>query len=141
MILQARIAICHHCGGKQPMKERYTFLELSNLIGTGSDGGAEKAYHASLDRFTTQLAADNVIRVVDLVLEKKEEAAAIYRYQAACDGEWGEICFDFESKRVQIRKLAEWDTTKSHLYAKKAICSVALREELPENKRIVFTRK
>ena len=71
MILQARNAICHHCGGMQPMKERYTFLELSNLIGIGTDDGAEKAYHASLDRFTAQMAADNVIHVVDLVLEKK----------------------------------------------------------------------
>ena len=141
MILQARNAICHHCGGMQPMKERYTFLELSNLIGIGTDDGAEKAYHASLDRFTAQMAADNVIHVVDLVLEKKEKAAAIYRYQADCDSEWGEICFDFESKRVQIRKLAEWDTTKSHLYAKKAICFIALSKELPEEKRIVFTRK
>ena len=141
MILQARNAICHNCGGMQPMKERYSFQEISNLIGCGTNGGAEKAYHTSLDRFTAQLAEDNVIRVVDLVLEKKEKAAAIYRYRADCDGEWGEISFDFESKRIQIRKLAEWDTTKSHLYAKKAICFIALSKELPENKRIVFTRE
>ena len=141
MILQARNAICHNCGGMQPMKERYTFLQLSNLIGTGTDGGAEKAYHTSLDRFTAQLAKDNVIRVVDLVLDKKEKATAIYRYQADCDDEWGEIYFDFESKRIQIRKLAEWDTSKSHLYAKKAICFIALSKELPEEKRIVFTRE
>lgn len=140
MILQARNAICHNCGGMQPMKERYSFQEISNLIGTGTDGGAEKAYHTSLDRFTAQLAKDNVIRVVDLVLDKKEKAAAIYRYRADCDGEWGEICFDFESKRIQIRNLAEWDTTKSHLYAKKAICFIALSEEPSEEKRIIFTR-
>ena len=119
----------------------YTFLQLSNLIGTGTDGGAEKAYHTSLDRFTAQLAKDNVVRVVDLVLDKKEKATAIYRYQADCDGEWGEIYFDFESKRIQIRKLAEWDTTKSHLYAKKAICFIALSEEPPEEKRLIFARE
>lgn len=82
-----------------------------------------------------------MIRVVDLVLDKKEKATAIYRYQADCDDEWGEIYFDFESKRIQIRKLAEWDTSKSHLYAKKAICFIALSKELPEEKRIVFTRE
>ena len=82
-----------------------------------------------------------MIRVVDLVLDKKEKATAIYRHQVDCDGQWGEICFDFESKRIQIRKLAEWDTTKSHLYARKAICFIALSEELPEEKRIVFTRE
>ncbi len=140
-VLQARNAICHNCGGMQPIKERYTFHEISNLIGTSTNSGAEKAYHTSLDRFTAQLAEDNVIRVVDLVLDKKEKAAAIYRYRADCDGEWGEICFDFESKRIVIRKLAEWDTMKSHLYAKKAICFIALSEELPEEKRIVFTRE
>ena len=140
MILQARNAICHNCGGMQPMKERYSFQEISNLIGTGTDSGAEKAYHTSLDRFTAQLAKDNVIRVVDLVLDKKEKDAAIYRYRADCDGEWGEICFDFESKRIQIRKLAEWDTTQSHLHAKKVICFIALSAEPPKEKRIVFAR-
>lgn len=32
MILQARNAICHNCGGMQPMKEQYSFREISNLI-------------------------------------------------------------------------------------------------------------
>ena len=31
---------------------------------------------------------------------KKKIAAAIYRYQADCDGAWGEIHFDFEKKRI-----------------------------------------
>ena len=141
MILQARNAICHNCGGMQPMQERYSFQKISNLIGSSTDGGAEKAYHTALDRFTAQLAKDNVIRVVDLVLDKIEKDAAIYQYRADCDGEWGEICFDFESKRIQIRKLAEWDTTKSHLHAKKVICFIALSRELPEKKRIVFERE
>ena len=67
MILQARNAICHNCGGMQPMKEQYSFREISNLIGSSTDKGAEKAYHTALDRFTAQLAEDNVIRVVDMV--------------------------------------------------------------------------
>ena len=141
MILQSRNAICYNCGGMQPMKERYSYKEISNMVGTGTDSGAEKAYRTSLDRFTAQLAEDNVIRVVDLVLDKKEKAAAIYRYRADCDGAWGEIYCDLESKRIRIQKLAEWDTTKSHLYAKKAIGLIALGEERPEKKRIVFTRE
>lgn len=28
---------------------------------------------------------------------KKKIAAAVYEYQADCDGEWGEIQFDFEN--------------------------------------------
>lgn len=116
MILQARNAICHNCGGMRPMKEQYSFREISNLIGSSTDKGAEKSYHRALDRFTAQLAEDNVIRVVDMVrIEpervKKENAAATYRYQADCDGEWGEIQFDFEKRKAEILRLADWDTS------------------------------
>ena len=88
----------------------------------------------------------NQIRVVDMVrIEpervKKKNAAAIYRYQADCDGAWGEIYFDFEKKRIRIKRLAEWDTTKSHIYAWKVICFIALSGELPKEKRIVFERE
>ena len=146
VILKARNAICNNCGGMRPMKEQYSFREISNLIGSSTDKGAEKAYHTALDRFTTQLAEDNVIRVVDMVRinperVKKKNAAAIYRYQADCDGEWGEIHFDFEKKRIHVKRLAEWDTTKSHIYAWKIICFIALSGELPKKKRIVFERE
>ena len=146
MILHARNAICHNCGGMQPMKEQYSFREISNLIGSSTDKGAEKAYHTAMDRFTAQLAEDNVIRVVDMVRVepervKKKNAAAIYRYQADCDGAWGEIHFDFEKKRIRIKRLAEWDTMESHIYAWKIICFIALSGDLPEKKRIVFERE
>ena len=146
MILKARNAICNNCGGMRPMKEQYSFREISNLIGSSTDKGAEKAYHTALDRFTTQLAEDNVIRVVDMVrIEpervKKKNAVATYRYQADCDGAWGEIHFDFEKKQIHVKRLAEWDTTKSHIYAWKVIYFIALSGELPEKKRIVFERE
>jgi len=69
------------------MNEQYSFREISNLIGSSTDKGAEKAYHTALDRFTAQLAEDNVIRVVDMARieperEKKKNAVATYRYQA-----------------------------------------------------------
>lgn len=145
-MIKARNAICWNCGGMRPMKEQYSFREISNLIGSSTDKGAERAYHTALGRFTAQLAEDNVIRVVDMVrIEpervKKKIAAAIYRYQADCDGEWGEIHFDFEKKRIHIKRLAEWDITKSHIYAWKVICFIALSGELPKKKRIVFERE
>ena len=91
-------------------------------------------------------ASKNAFRVVDMVrIEpervKKKNAAAIYRYQADCDGAWGEIHFDFEKKRIHIKRLAEWDTMKSHIYAWKVICFVALSGVLPKKKRIVFERE
>ena len=86
------------------------------------------------------------VKFLDMKLEKvtrrkKKNAAAIYRYQADCDGAWGEIHFDFEKERIHIKRLAEWDTTKSHIYAWKIICFIALSGDLPEKKRIVFERE
>ncbi len=52
---------------------------------------------------------------------KKKTAAAVYEYQADCDGEWGEIQFDFESSTAEIVWLAEWDTMVSNIFAKQAI--------------------
>ena len=34
---------------------------------------------------------------------KKKIAAAIYEYQADCDGEWGEICLLYTSSDVSLR--------------------------------------
>jgi hypothetical protein len=39
---------------------------------------------------------------------QKKIATAIYLYQADCDGEWGEIYFDFVNRTTEIQKLAEW---------------------------------
>jgi hypothetical protein len=112
-----------------------------------SDGGAEKAYNAALARFTAQLIEDRVIRVVDLKLEKltrrkKIIAAAIYRYQADCDGEWGEIQFAFEKRNAKIVQLADWDTSRTNLYAKRVIDRILRTggNDLPQKERIVFER-
>lgn len=53
--------------------------------------------------------------------KKKEIATAVYLYQADYDGEWGEIYFDFVSRTMEIRQLAEWDCMISKVFAKKAI--------------------
>ena len=147
-IIKARNAICWNCGGMQPMKERYSFQHISvQLMNGSSDGGAEKAYTTALARFTAQLAEDHVIRVVDLKLEKvtrrkKKIATAIYRYQADCDGEWGEIQFDFEKRSAKISQLADWDTSRTKLYAKKVIDHILHinGNDLPKKERIVFER-
>ena len=141
-------AICWNCSGMQPMKERYSYKDISvQLMNGSSDGGAEKAYNAALARFTAQLIEDRVIRVVDLKLEKltrrkKKIAAAIYRYQADCDGEWGEIQFDFEKRKAEILQLADWDTSRTKLYAKRAIDCILRTggSDLPKKERIVFER-
>ena len=147
-MIEVRNAICWNCGGMQPMAERYSYKDISvQLMNGSSDGGAEKAYNAALARFTAQLIEDRVIRVVDLKLEKltrrkKKIAAAIYRYQADCDGEWGEIQFAFEKRNAKIVQLADWDTSRTNLYAKRVIDRILRTggNDLPQKERIVFER-
>ena len=55
---------------------------------------------------------------------KKKIAAAVYEYQADCDGEWGEIQFDFVSGTAEIVRLAECDTMVSKVFARKVISCV-----------------
>ena len=69
-----------------------------------TEKGAEVAYHAALDRLAVQLIEDDACHIVDLHLENLEQTenkntAATYRYRVDCDGEWGEIHFDFEKKK------------------------------------------
>ena len=147
-MIKARNAICWNCGGMMSMKERYSYKDISvQLMNGSSDGGAEKACNTALTRFTSQLAEDNVIRVVDIKLEKvtrrkKKIATATYRYQADCDGEWGEIQFDFEKRKEEIMRLADWDTSRTKLYAKKVIDRILRTggNDLPKKERIVFER-
>ena len=144
-ILKARNAICDDCGGVMPMKEQYSFREISLLNGTTTDKAGELAYHAAVDRLAAQLIEDEVIRIVDMKLKKvvrrkKKNAAATYLYQADCDGEWGEVYIDFVNKKTKIIQLAGWDLTKSRVYARIAIRYLisAGGRNLPKKRRIIF---
>ena len=66
-------------------------------------------------RGTTSIAGGFIVQVY------KKIAAAIYEYQADCDGEWGEISFDFENGTAEIVRLADWDTIKTNWFANEAI--------------------
>jgi len=88
--------------------------------------GAERAYRRAVDKLTELLVAEGAIHAVRLkqkskTKRKKKIAAAIYEYQADCDGEWGEIVFDFESGTGSIVRLADWDTIKTNWFANEAI--------------------
>ena len=81
--------------------------------------GAERAYRKAVDKLTELLVAEGAIHVVRLkqkskIKRKKKIAAAIYEYQADCDGEWGKISFDFEKQhRQRSSMLADWDTSEN----------------------------
>ena len=66
-------------------------------------------------------------------MPQKEQkiAAAVYLYQADNNGEWGEMRFDFATGTAEIVKLADWDTTKSNVFARTAIRYI---QSLPEAK-------
>ncbi len=71
---------------------------------------------------------------------KKKIAAAVYEYQADCDGEWDEILQDFENSAAEIIRLADWDTTISNIYAKQVIQYLleCTNDKLPKETMFAF---
>ena len=72
------------------------------------------------------LVAEGAIHAVRLkqkskAKRKKKIAAAIYEYQADCDGEWGEISLDFKNGKAEVILLADWDTLKTNKFVSRAI--------------------
>ena len=125
-LLEKRNAICMTCGRVSPVSTRLTFEELAVLFEGSTASGAERAYRRAVDRLTELLVAEGAIHVIRLkqkskTKRKKKIAAAIYEYQADCDGEWGEISFDFENGTAKIIRLADWDTMKTNRFANRAI--------------------
>lgn len=125
-LLEKRNAICMRCGRVSPMSSRSSFKELATLFEGSGTSGAERAYRKALDKLTTILVEEGILHVVrlkrkNITRKKKEIATAIYLYQVDCDGEWGEIYFDFVNRTTEIQKLAEWDRMISQVFAKKAI--------------------
>ena len=69
--------------------------------------GTERAYRKAMDKLTELLVAEGAIHAVRLkqkskTKHKKKIAAAIYEYQADCDGELGEISFNIENSTAGI---------------------------------------
>ena len=65
-----------------------------------------------MDKLTEFLVAEGALHAVRLkqkskTKRKKKIAAAIYEDQADCDGEWGEISFDFENETAEIIRLTD----------------------------------
>ena len=144
-LLEKRNAICMTCGRVSPISTRKTFEELAVLFEGSTASGAERAYRRAVDRLTELLVAEGAIHVIRLkqkskTKRKKKIAAAIYEYQADCDGEWGEISFDFENGTAEIIRLADWDTMKTNRYANRAIAYLlnCENEKLPKEIMVAF---
>ena len=125
-LLEKRLAICMTCGRVGSWKNRPTFEDLAVMFEGSTASGAERAYRKAMDKLTELLVAEGAIHAVRLkqkskTKRKKKITAAIYEYQADCDGEWGEISVDFENGTAEIIRLADWDTIKTNWFAKEAI--------------------
>jgi hypothetical protein len=125
-LLEERNAICMTCGRVSPLSRRKTFEDLAIMFEGSSASGAERAYRRAVEKLTVLLVEAGALHAVRLKRKsvkraKKQIAAAVYEYQADCDGEWGEIQFDFTQGTAEIIRLAEWDTMVSNVFAKQAI--------------------
>ena len=125
-LLEKRLAICMTCGRVGSWKHRPTFEELAVMFEGSTASGAERAYRRAVDKLTELLVAEGALHAVRLkqkskIKRKKKIAAAIYEYQADCDGEWGEISFNFENSTAEIIRLADWDTIKTNKFANSAV--------------------
>ena len=126
-------------------KDRPTFEELAVMFEGSTASGAERAYRKAVDKLTELLVAEDAIHAVRLkqkskTKRKKKIAAAIYEYQADCDGEWGEISLDFENGTAEIIRLADWDTMKTNRFANKVIAYLlnCENEKLPTKTMLAF---
>lgn len=138
-LLEERNAICMTCGRVSPLSSRKSFEDLAIMFEGSSASGAERAYRRAVEKLTVLLVEAGTLHAVRLKRKsikraKKKIAAAVYEYQADCDGEWGEISFDFVNGTAEIIRLAEWDTARSNAFAKQVIRYVAdcENEQLPK---------
>ena len=125
-LLEKRLSICMTCGRVGSWQDRPIFEELAVMFEGSTASGAERAYRKAVDKLTELLVAEGALHAIRLkqksqTRRRKRITAAIYEYQVDCDGEWGEISFDFEHGTVEISRLADWDTIKTNRFAKIAI--------------------
>ena len=119
-LLEKRLAICMTCGRVGSWKSRPTFEELAVMFEGSTSSGAERAYRKAVDKLAEFLVAEGALHAVQLkqkskTKRKKKIATAVYEHQADCDGEWGEISFDFENGMAEVVRLADWDTMKTQI--------------------------
>lgn len=124
-LLEGRNAICMGCGKVLPLSSRASLEEMAVMF-EGSSSGAALAYQRAVDKLTIALVEAGILHAVSLrqkstVRRGKQIVAAVYQYQADCDGQWGEIQLDLEQHTVEIIFPADWDLTKTHPFASKAM--------------------
>ena len=144
-LLEERNAVCMTCGRVSSISARKSFEELAVLFEGSTASGAERAYRRAVEKLTALLVEAGALHAVRLKRKsvqriKKKIAAAVYEYQADCDGEWGEIQFDFENGTAVIVRLAEWDTMVSKIFAEQIMKYIRAcdADNLPKKSLLAF---
>lgn len=145
ILLEGHNAVCMECGHVMPLSRRASWEELAVKFEGTTASGAEKSYKKAVLHLAQALVEDGLFHTIRLKRKrtkkrKQKIAAATYQYQADCDGEWGEIQFDFEDRTAEIIQLADWDKTVSKPFAKYAISYLlnCKNENLPKETMITF---
>ncbi len=144
-LLERHNAACMGCGHVKPWDSRPSWEELAVMFEGTTASGAERAYKKAVWRLAALLVEEGFFHTIRLKrtsqkMRKRKIVAATYQYQADCDGEWGEIQFDFENRTVEIMRLADWDKMISRPFAKYAISYLlnCKNEKLPKETVISF---
>ena len=135
-LLEKRSAICMTCGRVSPLSERASFEDLAIEFESSSPRTAERAYRRAVEKLTLNLVELGELHAVRI----ERIAPGSYRYQADNDGEWGEFTLDPAIGALQVATLAEFDTTKTHRFAKQAARYLKAHagERLPKRLLVAF---
>ena len=144
-LMERHNAVCVDSGDVGPWDSRPNWEELAVMFEGTTASGAERAYKKAIHHLALLLVEKEFFHLIGLKRksQKKQKgkiAAETYMYQADCDGEWGEIQFDFENKTAEIIQLADWDKMISHPFANYAISYLlnCKNEKLPKEAMISF---
>lgn len=147
ILIERHMAVCMDCRCVLPLGRRPTWEDLAAMFEGSTASGAERAYKKAVQKLTQLLIEEGLFHTIVLNRKRQKKrkekiAAATYLYQADSDGEWGEIQFDFEAGTTEIVRLADWDTTISNVYAKKAIEIIleSYKTQLPKEMTEAFGR-
>ena len=118
--MEERNAVCMTCGRVSPISERKTFEDLAVMFEGSTASGAERAYRKAVEKLTALLVEAGALHAARLKREsvkraKKKIAAAVYEYQADCDGEWGYPCLQRKTQRWFVSVLLRYGQTPSLL--------------------------
>ena len=137
-ILEARLAINMKEGEVLPITEQITFEELATRYGLTGPSSIQNGLEKALQAMGEYLWGLGWAQAVKFQRISKTKNAAVYQYQADCDGEWGEIHFDLKNGTATVRTVAEWDSSQSKRYANEVIRRMNDSGKLPKSGTFYF---